>query len=798
MPHRHSTSPFPSDSSSTPAPGRAWTAGVFAVAALAFFGWRTSFDLIWDDSPRVAAVNSDIDTSPFGVELLLSEPGAAWYAFHNSFSRVGDGGYRPLSSLVWHVGISFFRPGGPPSWIWIALVSSIVGGFAAAFFRVSLRFAGSAGWAAFAMILFLASPPYLCAAAVILAGIQTIVPLVLCGSLLLYWSATDENASSVRRGLSYTALGILLFVGPWFREFIGLSSVLIAGLELLKHRRPTRLVALSAVALLHALFPTALVKWAIYPELPLAPVFQLGHLGRQAGSGDGLRWEAVVFLLTVVPSMLWLLALLAMPVRMARLGPRTALFDRDWVFLWGWFLLSFVPFLKLFTEHVHLMYALVPGSILAAVLLRDLHAGIRARARWLRPVFAAAVVLTVCDQCTNFIATHVATVRIIDGYRAVADAIARDTRPGDVIVANFPGSEEVRYHSRGRNTIYFTVGDGVPHHKRVVDEPAELQRLLDATRPRRDVYFLAVEFDYLPGKAFFHPHKYVRFNTVESRLVGVLHETRAAFPFLDPVKRLIPREFLPFPASPDLMNDFYFGPARDGRPFRREVYARYELYRVTGRKVDGWLPTHEIDMVETDRGGYNILSCNGRYFAIHQSEGDFDVGRACRREYQYCGFADSLDGIHAWIAAQPALPDRSGKLVADHRGYNVIRFGIRYYAIRQGDGAFDLDRFHKGGYRDAAQGPDPATVKRNIDRIHYAGLAAASRVPLLVESNYRGYNIIVLHRRFYAVRQDDGGFDVKRYRKGGYRGAVDAADVPALKRRIDRLSTTAGRERNRS
>jgi hypothetical protein len=786
------------DSSSTPVPDGAWTVGVFAVAALAFFAWRMSFDLIWDDSPAVTTIELDrIKLNP-DAGLLLGQPGAISYYFRYAFSTPGGNGYRPLSAVVSNAGASFFRPGGPPRWMWIALVSSIVGGFAAAFFRVALRFSGSSGWAAFALIVLLASPPYLCAAAVIFAGIQTIVPLAVCGSLLLYWSATADGASLRRRRASYAALAVLLIAGPWFREFIGLSSVLIAGLELLKHRRPTRLVAMTAVSFLHALFPTALVKWTVYPNLPLLPVFQLGHLGRQAGSGDGIRWEALVFLLTLVPSTLWLLSLLGMPVRMLRLGFRKALFDRDWVFLWGWFLLSFLPFLKLFTEHVHLLYALVPGSILAAVLLRDLHDGIRARARWLRPLFAAAVVLTLCDQCTNFIATHVATVRIIDGYRAVADAIARKTRPGDVIVANFPGSEEVRYHGRGRNTVYFTVAVGVPHRSRVVDEPAKLQRLLDATRPGHDVYFLAAEFDYLPGKDFFHPHKYVRYHTVETRLVGVLHETRAVFPYLDPIKQLIPREFMPFPASPDLMNDFYFGPARDGRPFRREIYARYDLYRVTGRKVDPWLPTQDVEMVESGRQGYNILACNGRYFAIQQSEGDFDVGRACRGEYKYCGFADSLDRIHAWIAAQLPLPDESPQLVADYRGYNIIRFGIRYYGIRQGDGAFEPDRFRRGRFRNAVQGADLATVKHGIDAHVYAGLAAASHVPLLAESNYRGYNVIVLHGRFYGIRQDDGGFDPERYRKGDYRDAVDGADVPAVKRRIDAILTTAAGERTHS
>jgi hypothetical protein len=61
-----------------------------------------------------------------------------------------------------------------------------------------------------------------------------------------------------------------------------------------------------------------------------------------------------------------------------------------------------------------------------------------------------------------------------------------------------------------------------------------------------------------------------------------------------------------------------------------------------------------------------------------------------------------------------------------------------------------------------------------------------------------GYNTIRWRGRFYGIRQDDGAFDVDRYRQGRYRNAVDGPELPAVKRRIDQISTTAAGERTRS
>jgi hypothetical protein len=112
---------------------------------------------------------------------------------------------------------------------------------------------------------------------------------------------------------------------------------------------------------------------------------------------------------------------------------------------------------------------------------------------------------------------------------------------------------------------------------------AKYRALLD-DRHRSDLYLLAIDFDYLPNKLR-HRHAYVHAYDIEKEDLGVVHETIARYPFLDPLRDLIPREYVPFLGAPDLDNDFYRGRARDGRWFSYEVGAEYHLYRVTGREL---------------------------------------------------------------------------------------------------------------------------------------------------------------------------------------------------------------------
>ena len=90
-----------------------------------------------------------------------------------------------------------------------------------------------------------------------------------------------------------------------------------------------------------------------------------------------------------------------------------------------------------------------------------------------------------------------------------------------------------------------------------------------------------MDFDYLPDKCDYHRHKFVNKPFVPTEFLGHIHRTQTRYFFIDPLRHLVPREFVPFLGAPDLVNDFFNGPPHHRPLFRYEVYAEYRVYQMT-------------------------------------------------------------------------------------------------------------------------------------------------------------------------------------------------------------------------
>ena len=58
-------------------------------------------------------------------------------------------------------------------------------------------------------------------------------------------------------------------------------------------------------------------------------------------------------------------------------------------------------------------------------------------------------------------------------------------------------------------------------------------------------------------------------------------------------------------------------------------------------------------------------------------------------------------------------------------------------------------------------------------------------LPILIEEDYRGFNIISLNGRIYAVLQIEGPFDLKQFRNGAYEPSFVGASVTQVKTAIN-------------
>ncbi len=208
---------------------------------------------------------------------------------HDSFQSSTTTGYRPVNAIIHKLGVAFFSTPDASPYLWFAAVSLVFGALAVCFFFVARRYTKTDFGAILAVILLLCSPSVVGSGWLIFSGIHALVLLLICLGLLAYWKIveTTQHASWYLAGLC-----AVLLLGPWYREFIGGLSILIIFLEFQRARRPTPLMFLAGVFLMHAVFPTALIKLLAFPGLPLQPVFALGAIGctssTQLSSG---RWH---------------------------------------------------------------------------------------------------------------------------------------------------------------------------------------------------------------------------------------------------------------------------------------------------------------------------------------------------------------------------------------------------------------------------------------------------------------------------------------------------------------------------
>ena len=236
---------------------------------------------------------------------------------YDSFQSSSTTGYRPVNAIIHKLGVAFFSTPDAIPYLWFAAVSLIFGVLAVCFFLVARRYTQSDLAAILAVILLLCSPSVVGGGWLIFSGIHALVLLLICLGLLAYWKIVEGPG---RRPWYLAGLCGVLLLGPWYREFIGGLNILIIFLEFQRARRPTPLMLLAGVFLMHAVFPTALIKLLAFPDLPLQPVFALGQLGVQVqlssapaeGSAlghliDSIRWRALFsFVVLLPPSLLGL------------------------------------------------------------------------------------------------------------------------------------------------------------------------------------------------------------------------------------------------------------------------------------------------------------------------------------------------------------------------------------------------------------------------------------------------------------------------------------------------------------
>jgi hypothetical protein len=559
---------------------------LFLVAAIGFVLWRAPIDLVWDDSPTVSANLYPPDGGP---TYSLDDPHFYPALWHEVFGHLQMDGYRPFNWALRRLGAAAHAKFAWASEAFLGLNAVLVGLLAVALFRLTRRYVRT-DWAGyFAVFLLLASTPLLTGLLVLFTGIQALVPLLTCCALHCYFGIYEARPPC----WYLLGLALILFLGPWYREFVGLAAVLILFLEVQNRRWLSGISLLAALGLMHALFPTALLHVLFFPELPVQPVYRLGALGEQARAGIdptgsplsivrtfifSLKWRIFIDLASILPPTLLVLSALGWLAAAFKRQP--AMPWRGTCFLGFFFLLTFLPFLKMFKEHVHLAYCLVPATILVAASVEALWR--TADTRVFRLTLSLTLLLPLADHALNPLIVQGATRDCYAAIHRLAEFCNREMPDGAILLSNAHHADEVRYCCHGRFGLYFTALTSGNRSRFI--ETMDALAAVKRQAGDRGIYCL----DAVPPSRRGQPGGdrllwVVRRHVVDVQSFGEIDRVSYRYPVLDPLKLFIPVRCTTWPGSPDLEFDYYRGPALDGSFGMREVAVRYYFYRV----IDG-------------------------------------------------------------------------------------------------------------------------------------------------------------------------------------------------------------------
>jgi hypothetical protein len=531
----------------------------------------------------------------------------------------------------------------------------VLGLWAVVLWILARRFTQTDFGADLIVFLNLASVPVLTASLVISSGIQAIVPLLICGGLLLY-----GNAKTSRRPWVWEIpLGLVLLLGPWFREFAGVTPLLILAAEILclVGRPSWTVVVLASVGFLHALFPTALVHFVAFPELPVLPVYRLGNLAHalNSTSGSGLRaslqalhWRIFGDIVSVLPPTLFAIAAGSLVLSLFKrqsLRP-----SRGVLFLSAFFALTFLPFLRTFHEQVHFGYCAIPISILLTLAVERIWSESRAIPA-MRTALVGVLLLPLGDHALNLYSVRHVTDSIYAEIQRQAAWFSQNTPAGSVVMCNAHHIEDIRYYSGGHIDLLALAGSTPDVRNWATDRKSLAPAIQGLAHP---LYCLDARLTADAGQRGAERRNWVVRD--EALDLEPIRTDRfcCRYPFLDPLRMALPTQNLCWPGPPDLEFDFYRGrPSKHHRLFQFEVSLNYRLYAVKNLELHKY-PGQAVLLAENVRG-FNVVGYKNEVVAIPQTEGAFEPDRVERCGYSQVYRGKSLEDVIQRIGTAPGV-----------------------------------------------------------------------------------------------------------------------------------------------
>jgi hypothetical protein len=295
-----------------------------------------------------------------------------------------------------------------------------------------------------------------------------------------------------------------------------------------------------------------------------------------------------------------------------------------------------------FVIDVHLSYFLPAFLLLVFRIIFDAYEAIRWNS--LRYIFIASATLLPVILVSNYASGAYLSAKVANDNRIVAEEFTTALDNG-IVLCNFRHVFDLyMYTNLGREpqdykeTAFFTATVPLYGEKRAVRTDEQFKNwILTNENKGKPLYFLVLDHNRLSSgnRNSFHSPRFLDSSICSKKFEGS-HVLNVSVPFFDPgfllasyfYKHNLLPGFIAYPIFPDMIN----GIGVEYGFFSKRLFASYRLFRVQGNPAqqtirDEWTPEGPIKKVREYRG-FSIVLVNGRYLAMPQSKGLFDVKRA--------------------------------------------------------------------------------------------------------------------------------------------------------------------------
>ncbi|NEO83076.1 MAG: discoidin domain-containing protein [Spirulina sp. SIO3F2] len=194
-------------------------------------------------------------------------------------------------------------------------------------------------------------------------------------------------------------------------------------------------------------------------------------------------------------------------------------------------------------------------------------------------------------------------------------------------------------------------------------------------------------------------------------------------------------------------------------------------------------------LIEEDYRGFNIIQFKRQFYAILQSDGEFKINKFESGDYSPSFKASGVIPLKKEIdnnipLEQPVKVTEPILIEEGYRGFNIIQFKDRFYAILQADGEFKINKFKSDAYLQAIEASTADLIKEEINLALLGDLANVT-YPILVEKSFNGFSLFIYKNKYYAIPKVEDRFDFSKLRNGEYSRFFFAPDHESLKSKIE-------------